>query len=178
MARGPLPKEPSKRRRRNSPTIPSTNLPVGGRKGRAPGVPKAYKLGKAGRAWWAWAWKLPQATAWDSGALYVIARRAQLEDDLLTLDDAETFDLGELFAAEEDRDAVQRLEQILRKLKGLAGGRVSVMREMRELDNRLGLTPKGLAELRWKIVKDEDKPASKPVSKGNPRLRAVESVAV
>jgi len=30
-----------------------------------------------------------------------------------------------------------------------------VVREMREMDDRLGLTPKGLAALRWKIVPDE-----------------------
>jgi len=33
-----------------------------------------------------------------------------------------------------------------------------VIREMREMDDRLGLTPKGLAALRWKIVPDDDLP--------------------
>lgn len=30
-----------------------------------------------------------------------------------------------------------------------------LIREMRELDDRLGLTPKGLAQLRWKIVDEQ-----------------------
>jgi hypothetical protein len=70
-------------------------------------------LGTAGKAWWAWAWKLPHACAWSAGDLYVVARRARLEDDART---------------------------------------VTSEREMRELDDRLGLTPKGMAALRWRIV--------------------------
>jgi hypothetical protein len=82
MARGPLPQ--SEKARRNAPTIPTTKLPAGGRKGRAPTCP--YSLEKAGKAWWKWAWRQPQAAGWDDGALYSIARRASLEDDLAALD--------------------------------------------------------------------------------------------
>lgn len=32
--------------------------------------------------------------------------------------------------------------------------RVGVIKEMREADARLGLTPKGMADLRWKVVDD------------------------
>jgi hypothetical protein len=40
-----------------------------------------------------------------------------------------------------------------------------VVREMREMDDRLGLTPKGLAALRWKIVEpDEGEKAGAPAS--------------
>lgn len=87
MARGPLP-DPQ-RRRRNAPTIQTTTLPAGGREGAAPRAPAGRKLGKAGRAWWKWAWSTPQATQW-AGALYVVATRAQLEDALAAVqpDDA------------------------------------------------------------------------------------------
>src|ERR1041384_1368966 len=84
---GPLP-DP-KRRGRNAPTIPTTELPSSGRPGDAPQPPETYELGKAGQAWWTWAWTLPQACAWDDGALYVAARRAQLEDDLLSFDEVD-----------------------------------------------------------------------------------------
>jgi hypothetical protein len=117
-------------------------------------------LGEAGAAWWAWAWKLPQATAWDAGALYGLARRAQLEDDVHALDEAEAFDLSDFMSVdEEDRDVAKRVDSLVRRLKALAGGRVSVMREMRELDNRFGLNAKAMADLRWSIAEVvEEKP--------------------
>jgi hypothetical protein len=156
---GPLP-DP-KRRRRNAPTIPTTELPVAGRKGPAPKPPT--ELARAGKAWWRWAWRLPQACGWSAGDLYVVARRAELEDSLEALELVDGFDLAELL---DDDDAARRLEAIIGKLKALAGGRLALEREMRELDDRLGLTPKGLAALRWKIVadaelelEDDDEPA-------------------
>lgn len=121
MPPGPIP-DPNARRR-NAPTISTTALPSSGRKGRAPGVPKPYRLLPAGRAWWTAAWKRPQAVAWELGSFIdTVARRAILEDDLA---------------------AVPRSDTRLR---------LAVMREMRELDTVLGLNPKGLATLRWSIV--------------------------
>lgn len=134
---GPLP-TPNPRRR-NAPTIPTTSLPAGGRQGDPPESP--LPLEARGLAWWDWAWSTPQAAAWDAGALYVIARRASLEDD-----------------------------------GGLAPA--SRLREMRELDDRLGLTPKGMAALRWRIV-DDGTPDAKPAAAKRPaaargHLRAVD----
>lgn len=120
---GPLP-DPRKRRR-NAPTIPTTNLPLNGRKGPVPGLPSWASLGKAGSAWWKWAWATPQAAAWGVGVGQesIVARRASLEDLLAGADD----------------------------------GHLQLMREMRELDDRLGLTPKGMAALRWVVVDDTPK---------------------
>jgi len=119
---GPLPN--ATRRRRNAPTIPTTVLPVGGRKGRAPKLPPFARLGDAGRAWWLWAWHTPQAAAWAPGHEGVVARRASLEDAL----------------AESD------------------GAPLALLREVRELDDRLGLTPKAMAQLRWTIGEADEKP--------------------
>jgi hypothetical protein len=162
MPRGPAP-EPNARRR-NKPTITNEDLPAEGRKGKPPAVPKAYKLKAAGRAWWNWAWKLPQATKWDKGSLYVVARRAQLEDDIVALDEADGFCVEDIlcdFEADEERELGKHIEFLIRRLKGLAGGRVSVMKEMRELDNRLGLNPKALIDLRWKIAEPVKKSGRK-----------------
>lgn len=46
--------------------------------------------------------------------------------------------------------------------------RVGVLREMRDMDDRLGLTPKGMAALRWKVV--DDSPAEVKPSAGVPSL--------
>lgn len=150
MGRGPLPNK--QKRRRNAPTIPTTELDVAGRKGRPPKVPGAYNLQEAGTEWWKWAWSTPQALAWDSGALYVVARRAQLEDDLSLIDSPfEATELAELLGVDED-EAIGKLEYIVNRLAALAGGRLPIVKEMRELDKRLGLDPKAMAELRWEIV--------------------------
>lgn len=149
---GPLPDK--NRRRRNAPTIPTTNLPASGRPGRAPRCPLA--LGDAGRAWWRWAWKLPQAVAWSDGDHYAIARRARLEDDVEALEYV-GLDIDQLPASDDEelRIYLEQIERLLRTLKRVAGGKLAAEREMRELDDRLGLTPKGMAALRWTIVDDE-----------------------
>jgi hypothetical protein len=115
---GPLPSPNA--RRRNAPTIPTTNLPAAGRKGRPPRPPAGYRFGEAGEQWWKWAWRLPQAAAWDAGALYHLARRAQLEDDLDVLDIVEHVDLAELLEVEEESEVIRRLEFILGRMKAMA----------------------------------------------------------
>lgn len=166
---GPLP-EPGARRR-NAPTIASQALPAAGRKGRPPKCP--YDLGAPGAAWWKWAWKLPQAARWDDGALYFVARRAQLEDDLAALDFSDELELDDLLAGAEP-EAIGRVEWALGLLKKSASGAGALMREMRELDNRLGLNPKALAELRWTIEKTDDKADEESPAGGQVRkLRAV-----
>jgi hypothetical protein len=124
--RGPLPAE--QRARRNAPTIPTTKLPAGGRRGPVPKPPRhAAPLGEHGTAWWRWAWRTPTAAAWCTSDLSVIHRRARLED-------------------------------LLHESDGLLLDKM--LREMRELDDRLGLTPKSRAQLRWQVVDDSDHPAA------------------
>src|SRR5687768_7619732 len=105
---GPLPEPEETRRRRNAPTIPTTELPLAGRTEDPPDVPDTYVLRAAGVAWWEWAWRLPQACAWDGGALYVAARRAQLEDDLVVLDDADGFDVADILGSFADDEQGER----------------------------------------------------------------------
>lgn len=151
---GPLP-DPN-RQRRNKPAIPTTNLPAGGRKGTTPKPPVGYDFGRRAAAWWKWAWKTPQAAAWSAGDLYVIARRAQLEDEmdaLLRVDSG--LDLAELLEVE-PKEQLDDLKRLIATLKALAGGSIAVKKEARELDDRLGLTPKGFAALRFKIVDGDE----------------------
>lgn len=177
MARGPLPA--GNARRRNPPTVPTTSLPAGGRKGRPPKVPGSYNLGDAGRAWWTWAWGLPQAAAWDKGALYVIARRAQLEDELAALRLVDEDGVAELLGLGDEEEMLERLRWLIAGLKSMAGGSTTVMREMRELDGRLGLSPKALADLRWTIVAEtEQAPAAAgPLPPNVRRLPAIDPAA-
>lgn len=145
---GPLPSP--NRRRRNAPTIPTTNLPAGGREGRAPRVPSWTPLGKAGRAWWRWAWSTPQACGWAAGHEAVVARRAALEDSLAAISEVHSLDALDILSAADAKE----IRHLIGHLASLATGRLAICREMRELDDRLGLTPKGMAALRWTIVDD------------------------
>lgn len=173
MSRGPLPNPDAVRR--NKPTIPTTKLPAGGYDGDVPEPP--YELGRCGSRWWEWAWTLPQAAAWDDGAVYTLARRAGLEDDLEALGLDDELDLTDLLGGA-DEEAIKRVEYALQTLKRSASGRLAVEKEMRELDRRFGLDPKALAELRWTIV-EKDEEAEQPT--GAPakvrHLKAVSSDA-
>lgn len=167
--RGPLPTGTAIRR--NKPTVPTTTLPAAGRQDPMPSPPVHYELGEKAADWWAWAWSTPQACGWDDGSLFAVARRAQLEDDLATLQNVD-LDL-EFLCGEEMGEAARNLKALIERLKGLAGGKLAVEREMRELDDRLGLTPKGLAALRWKIVDDEAKPKAETGESRKGRLKVV-----
>jgi hypothetical protein len=126
---GPLPKPDGERQRTNAPTIPTTNLPAGGFQGPIPECP--VELGAAGRRWWLWAWRTPQAAAWSPGDLYVVGRRALLEDEVAKGGD----------------------------VRGVSQAAV-------QLEDRLGLSAKAMAQLRWRIVEDEVVvPAGEPVKR-------------
>lgn len=163
MSPGPLPS--TQRRRRNAPTLPTTRLPVSGRKGTVPKPPDGYEFGDRGKAFWAWAWGTPQAAAWDAGVHVALARRAMLEDDLAALKYKPTFgplptdDEGNIDLEQLDK-YVKAIEYVVGRLQGLAANHLRVMKEMRELDNALGLTPKALAGLRWEVVPDGPEPFS------------------
>lgn len=166
---GPLPKSSGQRRRVNAPTIPTTNLPASGRVGPVPKPPRWVSLGPAGLAWWRWAWRTPQAVAWSAGHEAALARRAELEDDVAALARVDGLDLSGV----DDREGTERVVSALARL---ASGKLSLLKEMRELDDRFGLTPKAMAALRWTIVTDEEKkPAAQPATVR--RLRAVDPAA-
>lgn len=150
MPRGPLP-DP-KHRHREAPAIPTTSLPVGGRKGDPPTRPAHVELAAAGEAWWLWAWATPQAAAWSAGDLYVVARRAALEDDLATIAQVDNLDALGLVDEDDEIESIRTVRAIISRLAALCSGRLAIMKEMRELDTRLGLTPKGRSDLRWEIV--------------------------
>jgi hypothetical protein len=109
-------------------------------------------------AWWEWAWHTPQAAAWDDGQAMTVAHRASLEDDLRIQNQVDNLDFLELMN-KSDEEAVRR---VIRALAALATGRVALMKECRALDADLGLTPKGMAALRWQVVADKKQEEAAP----------------
>ena len=169
---GPLPNQ--QRRRRNAPAIPTTDLPAGGRKGAIPKPPEWVDLGKAGMAWWKWAWRTPQSAAWSTGDRPLVARRALLEDYLAARSLGDSLQLEDFLDLDSSYEALEVVKFTIDKLVQLAGGGLGIMRECREIEDRLGLTPKALAALRWKIVDADprqDDHAQLPVAAGDRRHR-------
>ena len=162
MPRGPLP-DPN-HRHRNAPAIPTTNLPASGFKGPIPRPPKWVPLGRAGTAWWRWAWRTPAAAAWSTNDHPMIARRASLEDDLAALAAVEGLDADEAAAT----DKAAELKLLVQRLASLVTGRLSIVKEMRELEKGLGLYPKAMADLRWKVA--DDSPAPQTTTSSVPSL--------
>lgn len=153
---GPLPT--GEAARRNKPTVPTTKLPAAGREGPAPVCP--VPLGEDGATWWEWAWHTPQAAGWSEGDLYFIGHRAQLEDDVKALASEDFSILDEVLSLPED-DAAAILGGLINRLKALATGKASLLTRVNDMDDKLGLSPKGMAALRWKIVEGEEQPKAK-----------------
>jgi hypothetical protein len=141
------------RQRRNAPLIPTTNLPAAGRQGPPPRVPDGYKLNHHGRRFWKWAWSTPQAAAWDEGCVYLVARRAQLEGERTTLRAA---------VPKLSVDEIIEAGALLDLARTIAGAAATVDREIRELDDRLGLNPKARAALRWQITAGDEPSEESP----------------
>jgi hypothetical protein len=143
--RGPAPKDPSQRVRRNK-TSTRMLLPAEGRKGDAPEFPLLAAHVKADDAateiarereadLWSVLWALPQAVAWEQlGFTHEVA---------LYCRHMVAADMGDMDAAKEAR--------------------------MRS--DRLGLTPAAMRSLQWEVVGDEL--AEKRASSERPNLRPV-----
>jgi hypothetical protein len=139
--------------KRTAPRAAGASARAGGK--RAAAAPKCpYSLRAAGTAWWRWAWQTPQATRWDDGALYVIARRAALEDDLAVLD-GDDISVADVLGLDSEHQMARELDWLIGRLRAIAGGRIALMKEMRELDTQLGLGPKAMKGLGWKA--DEER---------------------
>ena len=118
MPRGQLP-QPT-HRHRAKPTTPTTILPAEGPGTPPPTPPPGVSLGAVGRAWWNWAWSLPQAAAWGPGTEATVLMRASLTDEL------ETVEYG-------------------------TPGRRQLTMQLSQIDDRLGLSPRAMAQLRWSV---------------------------
>lgn len=150
---GPPPKRPEGRRKGGSSsglTGAVTYLPAEGRQFEAPRWP--YDLFLDGEhQLWRDLWATPQAAAWDrlgAGTVRVVARYVRLSC----------------------------------RAEGVAAGKSSladaqVLGEVRQLEDRLGLSPMAMLRLRWEVVADEVAEAragATGIAPAERRIRAVE----
>ena len=104
----------------------------------------------------------------------MVARRASLEDDLATIAKVQSLDALDFSESESEADA----RRLISRLAALVSGRLAILRECRELDDRLGLSPKGMAALRWKVVEDSGKSKAATGTDGGARGRYAHLAAV
>lgn len=140
------PKPDAERRNKSPHEFGWTDLPAAGRQGPPPPMPDTEDYGEL-EEWWADLWSSPQATAWDqSGRTLHGLLHAKW---LLTETEVVVRDGRELAVA--------------------AAPRASLLSEMRQIEDRHGLNPKAMLQLRWRIVPGEVAGSAPKAKKRAPR---------
>lgn len=156
----PQPKPPGQRRRRNAGQSQWQELPAEGRKGEVPEPRTDRRLGSVAKRYWDELWSSPMA---------------------VTFIDADIQPLTRLVVLVDDRARAETGEGLLEIVEGNFDGDVRVIvgqfsgdGEIRQLEDRYGISPKARRALQWEIRQGEvvDMPESKG---GGRKLRAVES---
>ena len=143
----PIPKPADQRRNRNTPLANTQKLPAGGRRGRAPRWPGPGGADTNVRRLWRELWASPPAVMWERfGWTRVVARYVLL---------------------------LLRVERLLLESDDAP---VSLLAEVRQLEDRLGLSPQAMLRMRWEVADDE--PERLVSGSSRSRLRAVDPGAV
>ena len=144
----PTPKPSSERRRRNK-DAQARSLPAEGRSGPVPKLPtKKPTWLKLTRDWWETIWCSPMATRWEPADIPSLVRLARLVDTVNRTDGEKSW---------------------------MGSQQSNLLSEIRQLEDRYGLSPKSRAALRWEIAPAEAEPERGPGKVR--RLRAVDPAA-
>jgi hypothetical protein len=119
---GRYPNPDGERRNRAERAFDWTTLPLEGRPGPAPALPALRAWDDQTLLWWAALWATPQAVMWDNTGR-TLHTLALLHHQLML-----------------DKD-----------LPGVASKAASIAAEMRQHEDRHGLTPKAMLQLRWRV---------------------------
>jgi hypothetical protein len=153
-------KPPGQRRRRNAGQSQWEELPAAGRKGPAPKPRTDRELGPVALRYWKELWKSPMAVAFIDADIQPLTRLAVLVDD---------------------RARAESADGLLGIVESCEGGEVKVIvgqfsgdAEIRQLEDRYGVSPKARRALQWEIKQGE---VVKHPTAGRSRrkLRAVDS---
>jgi hypothetical protein len=145
------PSKPAEQRRRRNVQTPAAvvRLPVEGRKGRAPKFPlQGESEGES--VLWRELWKTPQAVMWERsgpGTVRLVARYVRL---LLPVESPE-------FGGGDEKGYSQ----------------AQLLGEVRQLEDRLGLSPKAMQALKWVVDDDADEPVAPSVPSRRRDLKIV-----
>jgi len=148
------PKPDAERRNRNPAEYGWTDLPATGRQGPPPPMPDVVDYSELAD-WWADLWSSPQAAAWDQTGRT----------------------LHGLLHAKWLLTEVEVVERNGLELAVPGAPRAAILAEMRQIEDRHGLNPKAMLQLRWRIVDADTVTATttkpKTTRRRDPRLRAI-----
>lgn len=152
---GPPPKHPSKRRRRNTEgSSTRTLIDTTPARTRTPTLPAASSMLKSTRAWWKTVWASPMAAVWTDADVPALVRLAQLHD--LTQRQFDIVRDGPLAQITSERitralpgDELE--ESIEVKIIFRSPVNAAQLGEMRQLEDRLGLSPLSRRRLQWEL---------------------------
>ena len=154
------PKPPGARRRRNAGQSQWQQLPASGRKGEIPEPRTDRELGEIAQRYWETLWRSPMAVTFTDADIQPLTRLAVLVDDRARSESADG-----LVEIVEDHHGGQ-VEVIV--------GRFAGDGEIRQLEDRYGVSPLARRRLQWEISKDADVVDMPRSASGSRRLRAVE----
>lgn len=157
---GPPPKPASQRRRRNV-VKPAATLPATVRVAKAPALPRSKEMLASTRAWWKTVWASPMSAQWIAADLPNVYRLAALVD--LTARQFAIVAEGPIPRLEE-RIEWQTEDRRTILVRFESPVQAQLLAEMRQLEDRLGLSPMARKRLQWEIPDEsapaDDKPAA------------------
>jgi len=156
------PKPPGQRRRRNKGQSDWQQLPADGRKGEIPEPRTQRELGEIAQQYWDTLWTSPMAVTFTDADIQPLTRLAVLVDDR---DRSESTD-GLIEIVESNYADAGEIEVVVGRFAGDA--------EIRQLEDRYGISPLARRRLQWEVKRGEvvDMPQRKSVS--GRKLRAVD----
>jgi len=162
------PKPDGQKVTRHEPAFGWVDLPAAGRPGPPPPLPSYVTWSVYTKRAWAEMWASPQATQWDQSGRTLVGW-AELVEQKVRAERARVSPPPALIAA--------GLLEIKgwEKLFGHKAPAVSVYGELRQIEDRHGLNPKAMLQLRWRITSAEvaADDARPPVEDRRRRLKVV-----
>lgn len=153
------PKPPGARRRRNTGQSEWQQLPAEGRRGKAPEPRTDRVLGEIAKQYWETLWSSPMAVTFTDADIQPLTRLAVLVDDRARAESADG-----LLEIVEDYHG-NEVEVIV--------GRFAADGEIRQLEDRYGISPLARRRLQWEVSKADV--VEMPKRQGSRQLRAIES---
>lgn len=154
------PKPPGQRRRRNAGQGQWQELPASGRKGELPDPRTDRVLGDIAKTYWETLWTSPMAVTFTDADIQPLTRLAVLVDDRARSESGDHL----IEIVESNYGDSREVEVIVGRFAGDA--------EIRQLEDRYGISPLARRRLQWEIKQGEvvDMPRSQRARK----LKAVE----
>lgn len=141
------------------PTIPQTSLPDQGYQGEIPDPIRP--LDGYAKVYWDWAWSTPQAAMWDKGTAGAVTTLSEIHRDIEALESmsgiASKMSFYDLLECTDPSmgPVAKQLGDLFGGLLKMVTNKKGLVAEARSYESVLGLNPKAMSDMRWKVLKEE-----------------------